>query len=181
MGNGRRGVMLLEMFVYMAIFGLVVVAAMAATTHAQRFLEGGLASTHRRFVLEHGLREIARDIRSARRMLPDWGAWTADPRTLILEMPAGAPGMDGGGAVVWFFEEGMLCRGRAARPEEPMPWREWLAAVEPATVEFLPVEDAPGAVRVRVTRPARGEGELRLQRVWEMVAFPRGGREAIAW
>ena len=166
-----RGVMLLEMLVYLAIFSTVVVMLATATTHAQRFLEGGLEATHRRYLLERGLREIERDVRNARRVPPSWGEWKAGPDTLILEMP---PGAEGGGTVVWLFVEGTLARGAAAKPDDPMPWTEWLAAVEPASVEFHAVEGAPGAVRVRVTRGAGTEAEQRLRRVWELVATPRG-------
>jgi len=169
-----RGVMLVEMLVYLAIFSTVVMTLAVATTHAQRFLEGGLESTHRRYLLERGLREIERDIRNARRAPASWGEWKAGPDTLILEMPPGAPGAESGGAVVWLFVEGLLARGTAAKPDDPMPWTEWLAAVEPASVEFLPVEGVPGAVRVRVTRGAGTEAEQRLRRVWELVATPRG-------
>jgi hypothetical protein len=90
-------------------------------------------------------------------------------------MPPGTPGAEEGGVVVWLFVEGTLARGAASKPDEPMPWTEWLAAVEPASVEFLPVEGAPGAVRVRVTRGSGNEAERRLRRVWELVATPRGG------
>jgi hypothetical protein len=170
----RQGIMLVEMLVYLAIFSTLVMTFAVATTHAQRFLEGGLESTHRRYLLDRGLREIERDIRNARRAMPSWGEWKAGQDTLILEMPPGAPGAESGGAVVWLFIEGTLARGAAAKPDAPMPWTEWLAAVEPASVEFLAVEGAPGAVRVRVTRGAGNEAEQRLRRVWELVATPRG-------
>ncbi len=172
--DARRGMMLVEMMVYLAIFSALVIAAVAAVTHAQRFLRGGLETTHRRFILERGLRDLARDIRNARRTLPAWGAWKAAPDTLVLQMPPGAPGAEAGGTVVWYFAEGVLHRGHAARPDDPMPYAERLTAVEPSAVEFLPVENAPGAVRVRVTRGTRAGAEMRLQRVWELVAFPRG-------
>jgi hypothetical protein len=166
--------MLFEMLVYLAVFTTLVIAAMAAVTNAKRFLHGGLEATHRRFILERGLRDVARDIRNARRTLPAWGAWKAAPDTLVLEMPPGAPGAEAGGTVVWYFAEGVLHRGHAARADDPMPYVERLTAVEPAAVEFLPVDGAPGAVRVRVTRGTEAAAEMRLQRVWELVAFPRG-------
>jgi hypothetical protein len=166
--------MLFEMIVYIAVFTTIVIAAMAAVTNAQRFLHGGMAATHRRFILERGLREISRDIRNARRTLPAWGAWKAAPDTLVLEMPPGAPGAEAGGAVVWYFAEGTLNRGHAVRPGDAMPYVERLTAVGPSAVEFRPVDGAPGAVRVRVTRGTEAAAEMRLKRVWELVAFPRG-------
>jgi hypothetical protein len=171
--DGRRGIMLLEMIVYLAVFGVVMLAAGVAVGQAFRFLNAGFAATERRAMIERSVQHIARDVRNARRMLPAWGSWSSDAGILLLEMPPG-PEAPAGEVVVYAFLDDRLVRGHSARPEVPMSWTDYLVDFDPVAVEFGTPPGLPGAVRVRLSHPAGREPATGAERVWEIVAAPRG-------